>query len=95
MNNTISQYVYKVSLADAVDAVHEAAAVFSGLQYGGATPESTIEKLTSAADKDDVLHVSKACQILSDLETPKMLGGANQGLQAVIQAINKKRFRGA
>lgn len=89
------QNIYKVHLADAVDAINEAAVVYSGLQFGAALPETAIEQLTNAADEMETLHVSKACKILSNLETPKMLGGANKGLHTAVKVINEKRFRGA
>ncbi len=91
-NQNGTQHIYKVKVCDVITAINEAAEIYSGLQFGGVTPEHAVKKIIGIPCEDSVLHVSKVCHVLSEMETPKMLGGANNGLNNVKRAISVKRF---
>jgi hypothetical protein len=68
---------------------------YKGLEFGGKGPEEIIEEINRIKIKlcDDLIDVTKVCQVLQSGRTGAMIGNANKGLKNVEENVKKDRIR--
>ncbi|MFA0809344.1 hypothetical protein [Microbulbifer epialgicus] len=90
------QPVYYVSISDIRAIVKEAGNKYRGLEFGDSDADKILSLLLAIEDKtyNSYVKLSKATTLLRSLETTKMPGGANKGLNDIIRALNTRRVCG-
>lgn len=85
--------IYVISKGQVLEALDAVSAEYSGLLFGGCTPDELRTDIIAQFESGDPAHVSSICQIIHDKKTPKLLSGANQGLNELVRRVNAARVR--